>query len=417
MLRLFKALFHFPPLRRHERATLRYSYASEVGRGSFAALRTEFALLVAVTCFGVTSKWLLWGLTSAVFVGMIASLFSSSLTARHRKRGIMLATEVASRLVVIVAAFSTTGLAFVITMGVGVALNAQSLPLTSGIYSANFRAVVRGRALGRMMTLALLAMAATSALAGWAMGVDRQYFRVLLIGVSVASGLCSWYGNRRLPEPRPRRRSSRHVGWRDYLRVVRDDRVFMYMEAVWFLMGLCNLWLVPVRVLRLQDIAFSEFQIMLATVTAGSLTIVLMLGLWGRVLYRVNFGLYRMILSALFAAGILIFFHSSSFPMVCFGSVVWGMAMAGGMLSWRLIATFFTHPGRAPMYMAIHVFLCGVRGVLGPVLSLSLHERYGAQFVGNLSAAGFALSIPLLIPIYLAMRRRRKGVGVRLGAG
>jgi len=405
MLRLIKALFHFPPLRRQERATLRYSYAGEVGRGSFAALRSEFALLVATACFGVTNTWLLCGLASAMFIGMIASLFSSSLTARHRKRGIMLATEMASRVVVIAAAFSTSGPAFVITMGVGIALNAQSLPLSSGIYSANFRDIVRGEALGRLMTLGLLAMAATSALAGWAMGVDRQYFRVLLIGVSAASLLCSWYGNRKLPEPRPRRRTGRHVGWRHYLRVVRDDRVFVYMEAVWFLTGLCNLWLMPVRVLRLQNIAFSEFQIMLATVTAGSLTIVLMLGLWGRVIYRVNFGLYRMILSALFLTGILIFFHSRSFPMVCFGSVVWGMAMAGGMLSWRLIATFFTHPGRAPMYMAIHVFLCGVRGVLGPALSLNLHERYGAQFVGNLSAAGFALSIPLLIPIFLAMRR------------
>ena len=47
------SLFSLGSLRLHERATLRYSYAGEFGRGAFAAVCAEFAILVAVSYFAV----------------------------------------------------------------------------------------------------------------------------------------------------------------------------------------------------------------------------------------------------------------------------------------------------------------------------------------------------------------------------
>jgi hypothetical protein len=60
--------------------------------------------------------------------------------------------------------------------------------------------------------------------------------------------------------------------------------------------------------------------------------------------------------------------------------------------------------------MSVHAFLCGIRGLLGPLASLSLYEVYGAQFVGHLSAAGFALSIVLMAPLIPVLRRRQAEV-------
>ena len=71
-------LLKITPLRRHERATLDYSYAGEFGRGSFKALCTEFALTVAIYQFMIEDKWALALLSSAAFIGLIVAVVACS---------------------------------------------------------------------------------------------------------------------------------------------------------------------------------------------------------------------------------------------------------------------------------------------------------------------------------------------------
>ena len=399
-------LWPLPLISVREKATLRYAYGGEVGRGIFAAVATAFALVVARSHFNVESKYLIWCLSSSVFLGMIVSLFIAPLAARHRRKRVVLLVEVAARLAILAAAMATTGPAFVVSMSLGIAFSALAMPIMSGIYSVNFRSEVRGQCLGRLIAVMIAATAVTGALAGWLMDCDTEYYRMLLAAVSVLGIGCSWYSNRHIPEARLAARRSHGRALMDYVKVVCGDWAFMYMEFVWFVVGLSNLWLMPIRVLRLEEIGMSEGQIMLANVVIPSLTVLFTIGLWGRLLYRINFGIYRIILSVLFAGGTMIFFATGSLTVVCLGAFVWTVALSGGQLSWRLIATFFTTTNRAAVHMSIHAFLCGVRGIVGPMLALYVHESYNSQFVAELSTYGFLLSALLFIPLVFIMKKR-----------
>ena len=389
-----------------EKLTLWYSYAGELGRGSFKALYPSFAIIVALSHFGVKSKYLLWCLASAVYVGMIVSLISSTVIARYRKKHIIMTAEIISRLTLVAAAFVTSGTAFVVFMALGSAINVFSLPHLSGIYGVNFRSGVRGHAVGRLLSLMIGTAAVTGILAGLLMDMNTSYYRILLLVVSVLGIGCSWYANSHLPEVRASGHRAPGRTWKDYVHVFSKDLAFVYLEFTWFIVGICGLWLAPISVLRLKAIGFRDGQIMLATVVITWLTVVLTIGLWGRLIYRLNFGIYRIILSVLFATGITVFFNSQTLLFVCLGSFVWALALSGGEISWRLVTTLFTTPQRVPVYMSVHVFLCGVRGLVGPFLSLSLYETYGPQFVAWLSVGGYLLSILLFIPIVYVMKKR-----------
>lgn len=409
------SLFRIQALKRHEQATLRYSYAGEFGRGAFLALCRDFALLVAVSHFGVTGRGPLWFLSSAGFVGFILAGSGASAATKWRKKSVIRAFEVVSRLLVVLAAFATTGRAFVLTMGLGIAVNTMSVPLISGLYGANFRQPVRGRAVGRLQAVAVGTTALTGVVLGVVMELDTAYFRGLLACVSLISLACAWY-TWRLPESRPPPAYSRRIRFSDFVRVLSRDRAFLYLEVYWFIVGLSNLWLMPIRVLYLTGIGFSERQVMLTTTTTMYATMVLSVGLWGRALYRLNFARYRMLNSAFFMGGILVFFHSTSPALVCAGSLLWALGLAGGILSWRLVATFFTTPSRVALYMAVHTFCCGIRGIVGPYLSLRLHDACGARFVVWVSIAGMAVAVAMLIPFAPVVERRRREVEAETGS-
>ena len=394
-------------MRRHERATLNYAYGGELGRGMFAALCMELALLIVVSHFNTENRMLIWMLTSAGFLGMIIAAFGGVLTAFWRKRNVILGVETVSRLLVIVAAWTASGGWFAVVMALGIAVNAIGTPLVSGIYGANFRSVVRGRAVGRLQAFTVGATALTGAALAWHVernGIDT--FRWLLTGVSIVSLTCSWYASR-LPETRRAQGRDVRANLTDFITALTRDYAFLYIEAYWFLVGLCNLWLIPLRVLYLKDAGLSEGQVILATTTTVYTTMVLTVGLWGRVLYRYNFGLLRMSHAVLFIAGILIFFHSDSLLTACIGSAVWGLGLSGGMLSWRLVATFFTTPDRIASYMCAHSFLCGVRGVMGPILALTIYDAFNARFVAYVSVGGLVISVLMLIPFVPVIARRQ----------
>ena len=109
---------------------------------------------------------------------------------------------------------------------------------------------------------------------------------------------------------------------------------------------------------------------------------------------------------AFFIVGFPVFFYGTTFPIVCLGAFIWGTGLAGGALSWRLVGTFFTTPDRLPVYMSIHTFLCGIRGLIGPFLALQIYAAFSVQTVANLSVAGNVLTLVMLMPLIYVMRRR-----------
>jgi len=166
------------PLRRHERITLQRAYAGEFGRGIYAALALDFSLTIAMTHFGIVDTRSIWLLSAAPFIGHLTAVFATTLTASYRKKTLIFAFEILSRLAFIVAASVTSGPAFVVLMAFGMGFNALGVPLVSGIYGSNFSASVRGRAMGRLQAISV---GTTSAVARppascWALAPSILFF-------------------------------------------------------------------------------------------------------------------------------------------------------------------------------------------------------------------------------------------------
>lgn len=409
--RLLRVVFGLPPMRRGERLTLGYGLTGEFGRGLFVALCTEFALVVTTLHFGISDKGHVWLLSSAPFLGMLAAVFATALLSRHRKKTLLFALEIVARLLVMAAALMPgEGGRYVALTALGLACSTVGAPLVSGIYSSNLSPLVRGQAMGRLHAVSTATLALASLGLGAALDRDTALFRPLALVLASVSLGASWMAWRHMPETLMARR--RVTGGplatlAAFARVLTRDRAFLYVEAVWFLIGLSNLWLIPIRVLHLGDEGYSARAILLATTTSIMSAQVLGTFFWGRLLYRLNFAVYRMLIGLIFMAAMYIFFHAAWFPLVCGGAMLWGFGMAGGALSWRLVATFFTRPDQVPLYMSIHVFLAGIRGVVGPLAALWLRDHFSTGLVVWISIATQGLVLVLLLPVVGVMRRRR----------
>jgi hypothetical protein len=63
-----------------------------------------------------------------------------------------------------------------------------------------------------------------------------------------------------------------------------------------------------------------------------------------------------------------------SVELVYLGSVLLGVGYAGGTLAWNLGHQDFASAERDSEYMAVHVTLNGIRGILAPIAAWGLHQ-------------------------------------------
>jgi len=258
----------------------------------------------------------------------------------------------------------------------------------------------------RLQAVFVGSVAVAVALIAWIVKPNLDFFRYVLVGVSLVSLALSWYAYR-LPEPRSAANGKSGFRLREFLTLFRRDPAFLYIEVFWFFVGMSNLCLIPLCVLHLEENGFGATHVLLATTATRYITQIFVVGLWGMLIYKINFAYYRMIISVLFITGILTFFHSSTFGVAILGMFIWGAGIAGGALSWRLVATFFTTSDRVPLYMCAHSFLCGMRGIIGPFIALNLKAVYGPTAVPHLCVGALCLSFLMLFPLAGMLERRR----------
>src|SRR5262249_20503672 len=102
---------------------------------------------------------------------------------------------------------------------------------------------------------------------------------------------------------------------------------------------------------------------------------------WSRLLSRVHVVRFRVVHSWVFVASqgvVLIAAAWGKLPLLYISAVLQGVAFAGGALAWHLGHLDFAPPHRASEYMGVHVTLNGVRGVLAPILAVSIYQSLRA---------------------------------------
>jgi MFS family permease len=188
-----------------------------------------------------------------------------------------------------------------------------------------------------------------------------------------------------------------------------------------FILGFGNLMITPILVITLhEEFGFTYFKSILITSSIQSVTQVLIIPLWARLLDRSHVVRFRSIHSWVFVAGALIFALATLFhrvELMFVGALVQGCAYAGGALAWNLGHVDFSPPSQTSNYMATHVTLNGVRGLIAPAVSVALYESI-KSWGGNASVwmMFLALAVSILGAAGFVALRISMGNAVAAGA-
>ena len=378
--------------------TFRREIGRALGTGILESGTTTFLLLIAVRFLDASAvqKSLL---ASAVFIGYLISPLTTSLSSRFSGSA---STSTAvlyllAALALIPATLTDNAWVFAVSATISAALANSVLALLTTIYQDNFPPTSRGRLLSKIIMVRIVTVALFSWLGGYLVAVENVGPHLLLGTILAAIFFASFcvYGcpsRNMLGAPKALSKSTLLEIW--------HDRLFRNTMTCWMVMGFGNLMMVSLRVEYLANPAHGVFletaQVAIFTGVIPNLARFCFSSLWGRLFDRVNFFILRMTLNATFALAALAFFTSTTPIGLTIGALIFGAANAGGDIAWSLWITKFAPSERVAGYMAFHIFLTGIRGVLSPILAFYLLSRFP---IGNI--VWFASGLILLANLWL----------------
>jgi len=357
-----------------------------VSSGILEAAGTTFLLLIAVRWFHADemSKALV---AAGGSIGLMVSPLVVALVTYYQ----MTISSAASRLAVIgavsffVAALFPSLPVFVLSTAIAMACSAAGIPLLTQMYQENYPEKERGRKFARTVMIRILSAAVFSELAGRFLSAYISYFRWLLVVFGLAFVFAAWC-LARCPSSLLIQTEGSHP--LKAMRYVREDRLFRRTLICWMLLGFANLMMNPLRVEYLANPKYGlVLEISVVALLIGvvpNIARLIMSPVWGWLFDHMNFFALRVVLNLGFIIGIGTFFASSSMTGLVLGSVVYGIANAGGDVAWSLWVTKFAPPDRVADYMSVHTLFTGIRGVIAPVVAFQLVR-------GMTNAADFAV--------------------------
>jgi MFS family permease len=256
---------------------------------------------------------------------------------------------------------------FVVGSVVAAASAGSAVPLLTQMYRENYPDKTRGTLFSRTVIVRILSAVAVSEIAGRVLTYDLALFRALLLSFSGASLFAAFCLYRCPTLPLKPDSSPR---WFNGARCIVDDSLFRNTLIAWMLMGFGNLMMNPLRVEYLADpkygLSLTVSQIAFLNSVLPNLIRVVLTPFWGRLFDKADFFVVRMVLNLGYLSAILSFFTSTSNAGLVVGALIFGAANAGGEIAWSLWVTKLAPPGKTADYMAVHIFLTGLRGVAAP---------------------------------------------------
>ncbi len=195
-------------------------------------------------------------------------------------------------------------------------------------------------------------------------------------------------------------RSGRRLDLRALLGVVRENREFRQYMIGMMLLGSGSMMTIPMLVvLTKEHFDISRFGQVLITSSVVLLSLFLTIPAWAKFLdsrhiidFRAVHSWNLVAASATFAAAAIL----GDPWMLYLGSALLGSTYAGGQLAWNLGHNDFTDDARSAQYMAVHVTLTGVRGLLAPILGIAFYQYLDSLRPG---IAVYSMLLPLVLAV------------------
>lgn len=324
---------------------------------------------------------------------------------------------------------STAGLAM-LAIGVigGRVCWAGVVTLRSTVWRANYPRSVRPTLAGRLATVQAVMLTATSLTIGAVLSMDDPDFRPLyLVAAGIGVGGVLVYRRMRVRRQKSLLEAERRggedaggtklAGPRLLLDVLRSDRPFRNYMTTMFVFGIGNLSTAPLVVIVARDrLEFGYLGGILLSATLSTLIMPFAIPWWSRLLDRMHILRFRAYHCWTFVAAGACFISGAALEvpaLMIAGALCKGVGFAGGVLGWNLGHHDFAPPERTSDYMAVHVTLTGVRGIIGPLAVVALYNALEAWHPGRgWMAFGACMGLSLL-GSYMFFRMRSAGQALR----
>jgi MFS family permease len=289
---------------------------------------------------------------------------------------------------------------FMIGVFLSVPLLGAAMPLGTAMWQQNAPGWLRGRVFSRVSFIGGICGVLSSVAISFWLGDDPGRFRPIMLCFSamlVVAGLAIWRVPTHALEPKPSG-GGHGLG---VLKLLVEDRLFGYLCIAQMLIGFGNLATIPLRTEFLgsadRGMGYTAGIVYLMTVVVPESLRLFSLPMWGWLFDRLNFAVMRMSVSSCFVVSLLCTF-SPHLALQLVGSAFFGLAMGGGAIAWALWVTKLAPAQRTADYMAVHTFLTGVRGLIGPQLAFAALAFWSIKSIGAIGAGIVFISILMLLP-------------------
>lgn len=379
------------------RKTFPWDLARGASNGAITTLPMVFALLVAIQFFeaSVLQKSFIAG---AGAVGMLLSLPYASWSPVIRRKTIRGALPAfGAALGLIVAAFAQDASAYTFGVVIFGLFAAMPAPIMTAIYRDNYSGVVRGQVFGITLFTTVAIGLVVQLVGGHILDVQIEYFRYLFLMVALLSVIM---GVAILQMPNKTGREPVTPNPFASFAVVWENPLFGYVLVAWFLFGFANMALMPQRIEYLSQprygLEFSPGTIVLVVGVTTEVARLCVIQAWAHLFDRFNFIWMRILLSFCMLMYVMLYYHTTSILVLVLASAFLGVSFGGGAIAWTLWVTKFAPPEETARYMAVHTFLTGVRGAIGPLIGYVCVEHLTIQITAWISAGLTMTSILML---------------------
>lgn len=342
---------------------------------------------------GVSTEWLdlatAWALAAPNIANLTSFLWAACAKGRAKVPFISWLQIAACLMVAAIALFPRNGWGLLATcIALGFARTAWTgvITIRAAVWRNNYPNASRAEIAGKLATVQSIFLAAAGLLVGRAMDHNPDNYHYLF-PLLATFGLIGNHIYRKVRLRRARQLQRAELDGRKkdngfspmgMVQLLREDK--LYARFMWWMsvFGFGNLMLsAPMTYVVTDELNMSYTAGIMINAIIPLAVMPFAIPLWSRFMSRTHIIEFRAVHGWSFvAASVAVTFASyfASAPLMYLASVLLGIGYAGGTLAWNLGHQDFASAERDADYMAVHVTLNGIRGILAPIAAWGLHQ-------------------------------------------